>query len=228
MLTPPEWPLGLPTVLRLEHRSAAPLPAQFGEDDVRFPEQLVGVFVDRLTVPGDVVLDPFAGFGTTPVVAESLGREGWGVELDGARAAFARSRVQTPERIFEGDARALDALPIPPVKLAITSPPYSSPGEPREALAAYRTPNPGYGEYLSGLQAIYRQVATLVVPDGWAVIEVSNLRERGRVTTLAWDIARAVGEILPFAGEIVVHWEPSYGYGYDHSYCLLFGAPRTL
>ena len=94
------------------------------------------MFVDRLTAPGDVVLDSFAGFGTTPVVAEDLGREGWGVELDAERAMFVRTRVQCPERIFEADARALDALPIPPVRLAITSPPYSSSRVTRVRLSA--------------------------------------------------------------------------------------------
>jgi hypothetical protein len=225
MPTPREWPSGLPTVLRLEHRNADPLPALLAGDDVRFAEQLVRVFVDHLTAPGDVVLDPFAGFGTTPVVAESLGREGWGIELDGGRAAFARSRVRAPGRIFEADARALDTLPIPPVALALTSPPYSAPGDPCEALAAYRVPNPGYAAYLGDLREVFRKVAGLLTPDGWAVIEASNLRDgRGRVTPLAWDIARAVGTILPFAGEIVVHWHPSYGYGYEHSYCLVFSA----
>jgi SAM-dependent methyltransferase len=222
MAAPRGWPAGLPTVLRLALRDGPPLPERFAAEDVRFAEELVGVLVEHLTAPGDVVLDPFVGFGTTAVVAERLGREGWGVELDAERAAFVRTRVQAPERIFEADARALDALPIPPVKLSIASPPYSSPGESCEALAAYRGPNPGYRAYLAGLQEVYRKVAALLTPDGWVAIEVSNLREPGRVTTLAWDVARAVGEILPFAGEIVVHWEPSYLYGYDHSYCLLF------
>jgi DNA methylase len=222
MTTPRGWPAGLPTVLRLPLRDGPPLPGKFAPLDVRFSEKLVGVLVERLTAPGDVVLDPFVGFGTTVVVAERLGREGWGVELDGERAAFVRTRVQAPERIFEADSRALDELSIPRVKLSIASPPYSSPGDPCEALAAYQGPNPGYRAYLTDLQQVYRNVAGLMTPDGWAVIEVSNLQEPGRVTTLAWDIARAVGEVLPFAGEIVIHWEPTYGYGYDHSYCLLF------
>ena len=38
-------------------------------------------FVEELSEPGDVVLDPFAGFGTTLVVAERLGRRGLGIEL---------------------------------------------------------------------------------------------------------------------------------------------------
>jgi hypothetical protein len=219
-----EWPAGLPTVLRLALRDGQPLPDTFAEADVRFSEKLISVFVDRLTATGDVVLDPFVGFGTTAVVAERLGREGWGVELDGERAAFVRTRLQAPERILEADARALDTLLLPPVRLCIGSPPYSSPGELCEALAAYRAPNPGYTAYLIGLQEVYRKVAARLTPDGWVVIEASNLRAAGQVTTLAWDIARAVGEILPFVGEIVVHWDPTYGYGYDHSYCLLFSA----
>jgi len=222
--TPRGWPAGLPTVLKLALQDGPPLPEKFAPVDVRFSEKLVGVLVERLTAPGDVVLDPFVGFGTTVVVAERLGRQGWGVELDRERMEFVRTCVKAPERIFEADSRALDVLPIPRVKLSIASPPYSTPGEPLDALAAYQGPNPGYRAYLAGLQEVYRKVAALLTPDGWAVIEVSNVRTPGRVTVLAWDIARAVGEILPFAGEIVIHWEPTYGYGYDHSYCLLFSA----
>jgi hypothetical protein len=224
MPTPRVWPTGLPTVLRLAHGSAAPLPARFAGDDVRFSEELVGLFVDRLTAPGDVVLDPFAGFGTTPVVAERRGREGWGVELDAERAAFVRTRVRAPQRILEADARVLETLTFPPVRLVVTSPPYSAPGDPCDALAAYRGPNPGYVAYLAGLRDVFGQVAGRMAPDGWVVIEAANMRAGGVVATLAWDIARAVGEVLNFAGEVAVQWEPTYGYGYDHSYCLLFAA----
>ena len=223
MSTPRAWPTGLPTALRLAHRNAAPLPARLATDDVRFPEELVALFVDRLTAPGDVVFDPFAGFGTTPVVAEARGREGWGVELDSERAAFVRTRLRAPQRILEADARALETLALPAVKLVVTSPPYSAPGDPCEALSAYRGPNPGYAAYLAGLRHVFRQVAARMAPGGWVVIEAANIRAGGVVTTLAWDIARSVGEVLPFAGELVVHWEPTYGYGNDHSYCLLFG-----
>jgi DNA modification methylase len=178
-----------------------------------------------LTDPGDAVLDPFAGFGTSLVVAESLGREAFGVELDPDRAAYIRARVRAPDHLFTADARELDALPIPPVRLAITSPPYSSPGDAEEALSAYRDPNPGYLRYLADLQRVCHSVGSLLTTDGWLVIEAANLRRLDRVDTLAWDIARAVGEVLPFAGEIAMRWEPTYGYGYDHSYCLLFSPP---
>ena len=219
------WPSDLPTALSFDRGNEGALPARFAADDVRFSEALVGFFVERLTDPGDAVLDPFAGVGTTLVVAESLRREAFGVEIDSDRATFVRSRMRAPDRLFTADARELDALPIPNVSLAITSPPYSSPGDPEEALSAYRDANPGYHRYLADLQRVCRSVGSLLTPDGWLMIEAANLRRPDRVDTLAWDIAHAVGEVLPFAGEIAVRWEPTYGYGYDHSYCLLFSPP---
>jgi hypothetical protein len=54
----------------------------------RMPPQLVKFFVDFLTDPGDLVVDPFAGSNTTGFVAESLGREWVALEAD---ADYARS-----------------------------------------------------------------------------------------------------------------------------------------
>jgi DNA modification methylase len=44
--------------------------------------------------PGDVVLDPFAGSGTTLAVAASMGRLATGIELNPDYAAIARRRVE--------------------------------------------------------------------------------------------------------------------------------------
>lgn len=219
------WPDGLPTVLQLPKAHSTALPPPWADDDVRFTEGLVAELVSRLTAPGDVVFDPFAGFATTLAGAERLGRQGWGLELDAERAAFARAGLAAPERLITGDARRLRDYAIPPIQLSLTSPPYSSPGAPQAALSAYRDPNPGYAAYLAGLTDIHRELGRLLQPGGWAVLEVSNLRVEGRLTPLAWDVAGAVGRALPFAGELVVDWQPTYGYGYDHSYCLLFGTP---
>ncbi|KPV51059.1 DNA methylase, partial [Kouleothrix aurantiaca] len=57
------------------------------------------------------------------------------------------------------------------------------------------------------------------------VLEVSNLKGPGGTTMLSWDVARAVGEVLAFEGEVVIAWD-HYAYGYDHSYCLVFRAPE--
>ena len=60
---------------------------------------------------------------------------------------------------------------------------------------------------------------------GRLVVEVSNLKHDGRVTTLAWDLGSRLAAVFHFEGETVVAWD-QYGYGYDHSYCLLYANRR--
>ena len=47
-----------------------------------FPEWLPDFFIKLFTVPGDVVLDPFSGSGTTFRVAKALERQAIGIEID--------------------------------------------------------------------------------------------------------------------------------------------------
>jgi hypothetical protein len=72
---------------------------------------------------------------------------------------------------------------------------------------------------------VYEQIGVVMAPSAVAVVEVANLKHAEGLTTLAWDVAAAIADVLPFKGEVVVDWDPTYGYVYDHSYCLVFGAP---
>lgn len=57
------------------------------------PIQLLLRIILSSTNPGDVVLDPFAGSGTTLVVAEQLGRKSVGIELDSHNVALIENRL---------------------------------------------------------------------------------------------------------------------------------------
>lgn len=59
-----------------------------------FPEFLPEWFVRLFTVQGDVVLDPFAGSGTTLAVAKRLGRKCIGIEIDPDFCDIATERVR--------------------------------------------------------------------------------------------------------------------------------------
>ena len=57
------------------------------------PEALLYRVILAATQPGDVVLDPFFGTGTTGAVAKKLGRDFIGIEEDPVYADFARKRI---------------------------------------------------------------------------------------------------------------------------------------
>jgi DNA modification methylase len=54
-----------------------------------FPKELVRTIVTACSHPGDLVLDPFAGSGTTCAVAADLGRRSLGIDLNPAYAVMA-------------------------------------------------------------------------------------------------------------------------------------------
>ena len=67
-----------------------------------YPEEIAEKIVRASTNPGDLVLDPFAGSGTTPKVAHSLGRRWIGIELSDMYAAESASRIgfQQPSELL--------------------------------------------------------------------------------------------------------------------------------
>jgi hypothetical protein len=212
------------TYLRLKNRQSHKLPAEFRDQDLRYPEELVATFLRQYTRPGDVVLDPFAGYGTTLVVAESMDRVPYGVELDARRAGYIRSQLRQPAGVIHGDARRLLRYAIPACDFSITSPPFTEQGDTDDALTNYTSAGAGYAAYLRDLVQIYGQIRQLLKPGAYAVLEVANLKGPRGVTTLAWDVARELAAVLRFEGEVVIAWD-SYAYGYDHSYCLVFRRP---
>jgi DNA modification methylase len=190
-------------------------------DDVHFTESLVEAVLGEYSSPADVVLDPFAGYGTTLVVAERRGREAIGVELLPEHADVIRGRVTTAQ-VITGDARNLAELVRGPIDLCLTSPPYmTATGHPEDPLNAYRTLDADYGRYLAEVGDVFRQVAKLLRPAGYVVINVANLIVGGIFTPLAWDISRAVSAHLVLRQEIFVCWDQQPT-GISGDYCLVF------
>src|SRR5690606_26302376 len=81
------------------------------------PEALLHRVIMAATKPGDVVLDPFFGSGTTGAVAKRLGRRWIGLERDPRYIAAARERlakvvpVADPDAIFTPSKREEPRIP---------------------------------------------------------------------------------------------------------------------
>jgi DNA modification methylase len=189
-------------------------------DDVHFTEALAESVIEDATAPGDVVLDPFAGYGTTLAVAERMGRKAVGVELLAEHVELVRAR--TSALVVQGDARRLTDLVSGPVDLVLTSPPYmTAVHHPENPLTGYTTDDGHYATYLREIGEVFAQVAGLLRVGGHAVVNVANLATSDVVTPLAWDIGRAVSEHLTFTGETFLCWD-EHPPGHAGDYLLWF------
>ena len=67
-----------------------------------FPVALPSWFIKLFTQPGDIVLDPFLGSGSTAVAARSLGRHYLGVEINSEYVELAQERLYKTQAGLQG------------------------------------------------------------------------------------------------------------------------------
>ncbi|MGW0734489.1 TRM11 family SAM-dependent methyltransferase [Streptomyces sp. NPDC002851] len=164
--------------------------------------------------PGDLVLDPMCGIGTTLVEAIHLGRYALGVEYEPKWAHLARLNAVSATReggtgsgrVTCGDARDLDAL-IPAacrgqIALVVTSPPYGpsvhgqvrstrETGERGVVKKDYRyghdpanLAHVGLDQLLAAFTDILTQCRKVLRPGGTVVITTRPWREHGELIDL--------------------------------------------
>jgi SAM-dependent methyltransferase len=176
--------------------------------------------------PGDLVLDPMCGIGTTLVEAVHLGRDAVGVELEPRWAELARANTahtrthgaQGTATVVTGDARQLptllDAELAGRVALVLTSPPYGSSihgqvtARPGQGVAKYDntySPDPGnlgrvnQSALLEALGGILAGCQALLRPGGLVVLTARPYRHRERLVDLPGQltqVAEATGLVL--------------------------------
>jgi modification methylase len=176
--------------------------------------------------PGDLVLDPMCGIGTTLVEAMHLGRTAIGIELEPRWAALASANTAHAGRqgatgtatVITGDARQLPTLIDPnlagQVTLVLTSPPYG------RSLHGQVTARPGRGvakfddaysrdptnlglvnqpTLLDALRDIFLGCQQLLRPGGLLVLTARPYRHRDHLVDLPGQltqVAEAAGLVL--------------------------------
>lgn len=185
------------------------------EEDVHMLPSIVDHVIERCTRPGDVVLDPFAGFGTTLSRAVAQGREAWGIELLPERVAYVHAHVPGAH-VIEGDARdllgvlseGLCRMPEAAVDLVLASPPYMTAlNHEADPLTAYEEGDGDYARYLRELGRVAAQCRTVLKPGGFVVWNVADIHHRGHTTPLIEDCARVLTAHLDPAGVVPIDWD---------------------
>lgn len=100
-----------------------------------WPPQMVRNIIELYSEPGDLVLDPMVGGGTTPVECLLTGRNSISIDINPGAIEITRDRLDLPDnfisdvpktihRTFVGDIRNMDEIGDETIDLIATHPPY--------------------------------------------------------------------------------------------------------
>ncbi len=170
----------------------------------------------KYSEPGDTVLDQMVGGGTTLVECKLLGRRGIGVDINRDSLMLAMDRLNfdppTPKddllkeplpeiKVFEGDARSLNAIPSDSVDLIATHPPYAniipySKAAPIEGdLSQVHTLN----EFFDGMATVAAESLRVLKPGGYAGILIGDTHKHAHYVPMAYrtlDVFLRAGFVL--------------------------------
>jgi DNA modification methylase len=197
----------------------------------KFPETLAQEFIEFFTRPGETILDPMAGTGSTQVAALRAGRNSWGLELNPRYAEIARQVIEEERKSLGQPAESLAAnivtadaaraleLGLPTFDYVLTSPPYwdmlhaKGAGTQKKRRSSgdldvfySDDPNdlgniPDYEAFLERLTAVLAGLKTLLREKAYLTIIVKNIKKGGRIYPLAWDLGRELGRVYTLKDE---------------------------
>ena len=205
------WPVAQ---VSAQYQRAGHYDAECSEHPAKMIPELARRIIAEYSMPGDLVLDPLAGIGTTLVEAARLGRRALGVEVEERWVELARRNLDatlegTTRSLAEiriGDARSLDTLLVEAagtIDLVCTSPPYGvdagvidKPGwlkggrlcPPETLNYSPARSNLGHARgdrYRTEMAAVYARCLALLRPGGLLVTVTKNSRRQGRLFDLA-------------------------------------------
>jgi modification methylase len=206
------WPTAQTSPAR--QRAGRYLPVS-GTHPAKMTPAIAARAITTYTAPGDLVLDPMCGIGTTLVEAVHAGRDAIGVEYEArwaglaqANLAHARTRGATGQaEVVSGDARHLGGLIAPAVRglvaLVLTSPPYGA------SLHGQVRTRPGAGVHKSHYRystdpANLAHQPTAVLLDGLAQIlaEATAVLRPGGIVALTVRPFWMAGQLVDLPGQV--------------------------
>jgi DNA modification methylase len=218
-----------------------------------FPEKLAARLITIYSGPGDVVLDPFMGTGTTLEACVSTGRNGTGIELNGHFCRTARHGLSPAGgirvEVVNDDCRnLLEHVQNDTVQLMITSPPYANfirksvedrSRTHKKSIIAFENNskvkpysddprdfgNLPYDAFLGELEALIRKLYLVTKPGGYNVWVVKDYRDtKNGIPYVAFHSDLArIGEACGFRFHDLIVWDQN-----DQRSLILLGYPSVF
>ena len=163
----------------------------------------------RYSKEGDLVLDQFAGGGTTLVEAKLLKRDIIGVDIN--PAALDRCREKTdfeyPDAgkvyIKQGDARKLELVPDVSIDFVCTHPPYADIIKYSDDIENDIS-HLGVKDFLETMHEVAKESYRVLKKDCFCAILMGDTRKKGHVVPMSFDVMKAFEHVGFKIKEIII------------------------
>ncbi|MFN7017059.1 MAG: DNA methyltransferase, partial [Fimbriimonadales bacterium] len=186
--TPPQARVGYKSVIDLGREATVPFPHNLYDYPTKILPQVMGEFVERLSNPSEVVLDPFAGGGTVAVECALRNRRSISIEINPAALEIANKKLNalrtgslfdTPPPVEQqlcvcADARQLP-LPTHSVDAIVTDIPYADMIRYSDLEADLSTIG-DYDAFLGELERAFEEMKRVLKPNRYCAIFVADYR----------------------------------------------------
>ena len=150
----------------------------------------------RYSSEGELVLDQFAGGGTTLVEAKLLNRNVIGIDINAAaiercreKTAFEHEGADGKVYIRKGDARRLNGIPNESIDLICTHPPYAN-------IIAYSEDTPGdlsllkVNDFFVEMQKVASECYRVLKKNKFCAILMGDTRQKGYMIPMSYDVMK--------------------------------------
>jgi DNA modification methylase len=220
-----------------------------------WPPQVARALLEQYSRPGDLILDPFVGGGTTLLEAYVLGRNAIGFDVSDLALEMTRSRIEelrtradreslhglpaVDVRVVKGDARVLPSIGKASVDFVCTHPPYG------DALR-YTVDNPidlsnirDPKAFLTELERAGRKMLDALKPGGHCALQIGDLRRNGVLHTLGFETVNRFRDLGFTVEDVIIKTQNNdrsteFYYGHEsmryrlrHEYILVFRKPGS-
>ncbi|MDM7461431.1 MAG: DNA methyltransferase [bacterium] len=186
--TPPQARVGYKSVIDLGREATVPFPHSLYDYPTKILPQVMGEFVERLSNPNEVVLDPFAGGGTVAVECALRNRRSISIDINPAALEIAHKKLNALRTgsLFEApppveqqlcicaDARQLPLL-TQSVDAIVTDIPYADMIRYSDLEADLSTID-DYDAFLSELERAFDEMKRVLKPNRYGAIFVADYR----------------------------------------------------
>jgi site-specific DNA-methyltransferase (adenine-specific) len=176
-----------------------------------FPPEIPRRLIKLFSLHGELVLDPFAGIGTTARIALEQGRSAIAVEqspeyVERIRDDCSQMQIESDGelRIVQGDARDLELLDDDSIGLAITSPPYWNKADYGDG-AANLGAIPSYRDFIEALTPAFGECYRVLAPGRKLCVVTANVNQHTDHGLLTFPLAADITILLRDLGFVLIN-----------------------